>query len=781
MKKTLLFLTLAAFGLTASAAGININGQDYAVDTMVVKHSVGPGTQYAYYRLPQRPLEIHVLEVDLSNPYIKLEVWNGGQAAVATERPSDVGRRYEADGVDVVAVHNGDFYTTALNEVGISRMGLYGAGECIFNATGNPLFIIDDDGEPWIDIVRFNGTVKRPDNTTTRLHTVNQLRLEWEGNTHADQLSLYTPAFGPKMHMSSTGGTVAVLRPVAGSAIFRPNTNIEMEVVSVGANPGQAEIPADGALLHGVGASATFLDGVTPGQKLEIFLGSDMPSYPGHKNIREAIGGSGHIILRNGELCNIGNPDMHPRTFIGISKDRKTMYSVVIDGRYGGSAGISLDDQGRVLQWLGAYDGINLDGGGSSCMVVNGTIRNHNSDGTERSVGNGVIFYSTAPKSSAITSIALEPGDWRLPVGTSIAPRIFGFNEYGLLINKDVDNVTITCDPELGKIAEDGRTIILSDKPVNAKLYATTTDGLTTSATVYVTAAEASAPVTEYIIDKRKDYDIKLTASVGPHSYKVDASTVDWTSADTNVATVTNGRVRGVSNGTTTLTGTSGHYNGTITVTTENVDGTSRPVFFGVPAADLSVKQTGGTGITPEAFGSGFALKYTGNGTARGAYIQIGDAANNNIVTYGLPDAITIEVNPGDAPVNQIALNYADHIGNRGILQITTTPIPANTTTTLTVPFDKMLDVTDNAIYPITFSGLRFTMGTSAKNTEYRIEIPRFDFDYNAPGSVDNITVDNAADRDEDKTVYDLRGVPAGDNPAPGLYIQGSKKIIIRK
>lgn len=781
MKRILLITALAAFGFTASASNLNINGQDYAVDTMVVKHNVGPGTQYAYYRLPQRPLEIHVLEVDLSNPYIELEVWNGGQAAVATERPSEVGRRYEADGVDVVAVHNGDFYTTNLNEVGISRMGLYGAGECLFNATGNPLFIIDDNGEPWIDIVRFNGTVKRPDNTTTRLHTVNQLRLEWEANTHADQLSLYTPAFGPKMHMNSTGGTVAVLRPVAGSAIFRPNTNIEMEVVSVGPNPGQAEIPADGAVLHGVGASATFLDGVSVGQKLEIYLGSDMPSYPDHKNIREAIGGSGHIILRNGELCNIGDPSMHPRTFIGISKDRKTMYSVVIDGRYGGSAGITLDDQGRVLQWLGAYDGINLDGGGSSCMVVNGTIRNHNSDGNERSVGNGVIFYSTAPKSSTLASIALEPGDWRLPVGTVISPNIFGFNEYGLLIDKNVSNVTLSCDPELGTISEDGRSIVLSKTPVEAKLYATTTDGLTTSTTVHVTAAEAVAPVSQYIIDNRKDYDIVLNASVGPHTYKIEASTVDWTSADTNVATVANGRVRGVANGTTTLTGVSNHFNGTITVTTENVDGTSRAVFFGEPAANLTVKQTGGTGLTPEALESGFALKYTGTGNARGAYIQVGNAANNNFVTYGLPDAITLSINPGDAPVNQIAVNYADNLGNRGTLQLTKDPLPANTLTTISIPLNTVLDVADNSIYPITFSGLRLTMGTSAKNTEYRIEIPRFNFEYNGPDNVDNIAVDITADRDADKTVYDLRGVPAGDNPAPGLYIQGSKKIIIRK
>lgn len=401
MRRNLLFLfACVTIFINVAAENLFINGQEYDVDTVVAKHSVGPGIEYACYRLPARPLDIFVLEHDLTSPYFHIEVWNGVNAGPLRETPSHAGERYAAAGFDVVAVHNGDYYTTQAGEAGISRMGLLGAGEVIFNPTGKPLLCIDNEGVPRIDTVNFDGTVAAA-GRTVRLHTVNQLRLEWEPETDNDRLSLFTPAFGAATHTSSTGGTVAVLKAAADRNSFPANAPLRMTVVSTEPASGVVEIPVDGAVLHGLGESAAFLDSLLPGDTLTVFLGVTMPSYPEVRTFREAVGGSGHIILCNGELADIGNPALHPRTFMGISKDRKTMYSVIIDGRSEESAGIDLDDQGRVLLWLGAYDGINLDGGGSSCLVVEGVVRNRPSDGRERAVGNGVIFYSTAPESEA--------------------------------------------------------------------------------------------------------------------------------------------------------------------------------------------------------------------------------------------------------------------------------------------------------------------------------------------------------------------------------------------
>ena len=55
----------------------------------------------------------------------------------------------------------------------------------------------------------------------------------------------------------------------------------------------------------------------------------------------------------------------------GVSRDGRYVYLLVIDGRQGGwSKGASTTDLGRWLKQLGAWDGINLDGGGTATMVV---------------------------------------------------------------------------------------------------------------------------------------------------------------------------------------------------------------------------------------------------------------------------------------------------------------------------------------------------------------------------------------------------------------------------
>lgn len=783
MKKMLLLSSAIAICGAFSpmtAADLTINNTTYSVDTMVVKHSVGPGTTYAYYRLPNRPLEIHVLEIDRTNPYINLEVWNGGSQACSTERPTSVGQRYTAAGIDVVAVHNGDFFTTTSGEVGMSRMGLIGNGECIFNAVGWPLLFIEKSGTPYIEATVFNGSATLADGTQSRIHTVNMLRLENETNTHADQLSLYTPAFGKKMHGNSSGGTVAVLKPAAGSNTYPVNKNLEFEVVSVGATVANNPIPEDGSVLHGVGTSAEFLNNLKAGDTITLYLGMTMPAYPDVTDIREAIGGN-TIILKDGQVMPQGDTAVHPRTFMGISQDKSTIYSVVVDGRYDNSAGIAYTDEGEVLRWLGAWDGVNLDGGGSSCMVVNNSIRNHPSDKSERAVGNGVIFYSTAPKDNTVDHIALEPGDWRLPVGATVTPRIFGFNKYDLLIDDNFSDATLSCDPEIGQISADGHTFIAATTPAKGELTATSADGMKSTVIVDIRQQTATPTSTAYIIDNRRNYDIQFTSTVGAQTYKVSPASINWTSGDQSIATVNaDGQVRGVNNGNTTLTGSSNHFNGSIDVTSESVDGNERSIFHSITASELKITQSGGKNITATQVDNGFNFTYTGTGAARTANIQI-TGPSGKWQTYGLPDAIVIEINPGNAPVTGITLSYKTSYNVRGAMVFTDATIPANQTSTFKIDLNKYFDTTDNIYYPITFSALKLSMGTSEKDTEYTLSIPRLYMDYSGNSGVTDLTTSESETVNPDQTrLYKIDGTIAPANPAPGLYIRsnGTKELI---
>ena len=62
---------------------------------------------------------------------------------------------------------------------------------------------------------------------------------------------------------------------------------------------------------------------------------------------------------------------VNPRTAFGLSQDRHYMYLMVIDGRQSGYSDGALDwETAKWLQLLGAADGADMDGGGSSCMVI---------------------------------------------------------------------------------------------------------------------------------------------------------------------------------------------------------------------------------------------------------------------------------------------------------------------------------------------------------------------------------------------------------------------------
>jgi exopolysaccharide biosynthesis protein len=90
----------------------------------------------------------------------------------------------------------------------------------------------------------------------------------------------------------------------------------------------------------------------------------------------------------------------HPRTAVALSADRKVMWWVVVEGRQPTVSGLSLYDLTSVIQRLGATWAINLDGGGSSGMVINGKLVNNrpSDEPVERKVANSLgIIELPAP------------------------------------------------------------------------------------------------------------------------------------------------------------------------------------------------------------------------------------------------------------------------------------------------------------------------------------------------------------------------------------------------
>jgi hypothetical protein len=89
--------------------------------------------------------------------------------------------------------------------------------------------------------------------------------------------------------------------------------------------------------------------------------------------------------------------DRHPRTAIAKLKDGR-VFLATVDGRQPGvSVGMTLAELASLLLEYGAVDGINLDGGGSTTMAINGKLVNAPSDQTgERPVSDALLILRRA-------------------------------------------------------------------------------------------------------------------------------------------------------------------------------------------------------------------------------------------------------------------------------------------------------------------------------------------------------------------------------------------------
>ena len=68
-------------------------------------------------------------------------------------------------------------------------------------------------------------------------------------------------------------------------------------------------------------------------------------------------------------------PEIHPRSATGYTKDGLYIF-MVVDGRQPDSRGVDLNELSILMHDLNCYEAINLDGGGSSALVVNGRLLN---------------------------------------------------------------------------------------------------------------------------------------------------------------------------------------------------------------------------------------------------------------------------------------------------------------------------------------------------------------------------------------------------------------------
>ena len=195
------------------------------------------------------------------------------------------------------------------------------------------------------------------------------------------KLMLYTPRYGPESDMADTG----VEWQLAGSPLA---------VVEKRPNAGHTPIPPSGAVLsYGGTILPTALERLERGQAVTIDrrFKTRLDTTPAQwAAAQDIIGGAGLLMVHgrpttdwaDEQLREGFNTERHPRTMIGVGRGG-AIWLVTVDGRNPGvSVGMTFVELQRLAQQLSLVSALNLDGGGSTTMVVNGTIMNHPSDAT---------------------------------------------------------------------------------------------------------------------------------------------------------------------------------------------------------------------------------------------------------------------------------------------------------------------------------------------------------------------------------------------------------------
>lgn len=429
-----ILFSLTSYGVlpnTAKAASI-----DAAPLNLLSEEPVASGAIHKKYVLQfdrkgkEVKVRTNVVEVDLQNPNVKLDTMAGSNNQFTKKQTV----REMAAETGAVAAVNGDFFNTKAEGVPIGPQIMNGK----LLATppylsGFYSFALDKDNKPLIDLFTFKGNIMTKDFSSYPLGGVNKTYYWFEPDgTHSmiDGLFMYTNAWG-QIDRSNDGVTVPTEVLVRNGKIEKIAPAGIIEMIA----------PTDGYILRASGKADEFVKAHMkvgePLQALYEVLPLDSQKKYNTKQFRTMIGG-GTILVDEGKPAEFSRQDANytgyrSRTAIGYSRDQRYAYLVTVD-RWEDSTGLSLPEMQQLLIKIGAWKGMNLDGGGSTQMAarplgdVQPQLVNQPEIGGERKVVNGMGVYSIAPKGKLKDMIVR--GETNLFINQQVAYQIKAYDEY---------------------------------------------------------------------------------------------------------------------------------------------------------------------------------------------------------------------------------------------------------------------------------------------------------------------------------------------------------------
>ena len=331
---------------SADLAPLRVEGDTGVVDT------IAQGALHRSFLVRQGPWAVHVLDIDRSACWTPVAV-KGAAGAAGRNRTSALASALAGGDTSVAGGVNADFFL--FQPPGVPTGAHVSGGGVVTGPAARPVFAIGSDGRPWIGVLSVAGLAISALDTIPIVswNRVSPVGLAWFDAHYGSAVDTLS---------GSVRVIVSALRGVVQS-------------IDTGLAP--TSIPSSGGVLV-LGPRAPrpvrerFLLAARSRGRFDVEVRL-LPIQP-----REAVGGFPVLVRDSLEVPGLDSagaatfaPVRHPRTIVGVASRGRRILLITIDGRQPGySVGTTLRESARVALALGATEAINLDGGGSTTMVV---------------------------------------------------------------------------------------------------------------------------------------------------------------------------------------------------------------------------------------------------------------------------------------------------------------------------------------------------------------------------------------------------------------------------
>ena len=795
MRKRILSVMLLLAGLVASAQvdTIFINDKNYHVD-VIESQDIGPGIHHYRLRIPEYPLNVNILQMDMNNPYNRIETFQASETHFKTEKLATAYTRYKNmyDDRRPIAGANGNFWcvTGQLPHsdllVGATYNGNLRNGEIITETNaysdqwdGGPertgVIAVDEAKNLFIETMHFKGYAINDKIGSPEIYQTNKV-------VRNNEIALYNHFYG----RSKAFMPVDVYKDDSGNRHFQLVEGVATEVYlsinegqrwmagqpmvctvkEVKTNAGTGTLGDYDLCLVGRGDKQEALAKLAAGDQVTINYG--WSTTDGKTPVIEQLIGGNAIVMTNGEMTGRNddetyNSQVYSRCAYGSSADGRTLYVIVIDKStdltYGTSAGCNTRVMCQIAKHYGCANLCNVDAGGSAQMMIEGKVINKTTEGSPRAVANGWFLYSTAPKDETIARLEFKDLKLQAPTYATYSPQIIAYNQYGDIVDDDFKGFTLSCDASLGTC--NGTEFTAGGGDAVGELTASY-NGVSVSKTMTVVVAPLAIRIKPILIDATREYPMEVTATIEDEVYVYNPAAIAWQVENSDVISIDeNGVLRGLKEGKSKVVGTIGDF---VDETEVTVEIASAAV---VPASDITgwtVK--GPSGITNGALAEDGTITFT-YASPRSPYVQI----LKEIKYYSIPDKLWLEFTPTvDVKTINIDMRTPQHtkVNKIDIAPVSGDVFAAGTTHRIELPISALGDPADLINYPITLQYINFAINANtAYKGEQSIKISELSAEYSNYASVESVTIGEGS------------GVKLYPNPvSDGVFTVSSSKVI---